>query len=219
MRSILTFSGGMDQDTSPIYLKKGDVVLRRNARVSVGDGGDALVNKPLKGTVSIPITLPAGTNKAVGWVEYLERGGFIYCNYNSKGNHGIYWFDGTDNHVLLIHSVLNFLSTDIVDCRIIGDAFVWTDNHNEPRILSISRALMYSDTGRVSGVISEGGSTSVGTISGTIKAYSADVPVGNISGTVKAYSDNAVDHGDISGTVSAYYLLGTVSGTVNEQII
>lgn len=219
MKTLLTFNGGMDQDTSPIYLKKGDVISRRNARVSVGDGGDALVNKPLKGTVAIPITFPAGLNKVVGQIEYIERGGFIYCNYNSNGNHGIYWFDGEYNHTLLVSPVLNFYSTDIVDCRILGDAFIWTDDHNDPRILSISRALTYSDTGRVSGIISEGGEASVGVINGTVKAYTADVPVNTIIGTVQAYSDNAVDHGDITGTVSAYYLLGTVSGTINEQIL
>lgn len=214
MRSVLTFNGGMNQDVSPMYLKQGDVISRRNARVSVSSGGDSYVNKPLKGTVPVNIVFPKGKNKAIGWTTYLEKGGFIYFNYNSNRQHGIYWFDGDTNTVVLISPVLNFSENSIVDARVMGDLLIWTDDINDPRVLSIERAITYSETGNVSGRIYEVG---VGVISGTVKSFLRDELVGTIVGTVKSYAANQANHGDITGTVITYFDEVTVSGTINEQ--
>lgn len=215
MRSVLTFNGGMDQDTSPMYLKPGDVISRRNARVSVGNGSDAFVNKPLMGTVPVTIAFPQGVNKVVGWTPYLEGGGFIYFNYNSLGSHGIYWLDGVTNTILLINSVLDFQVGSIVDARVIGDLLVWTDNIHDPRIISISRAITTLGTGIITGQIFENG---IGSISGTVKGFIRDEIVGSIFGVVQAYAENQIGNGDITGTVQAYFTEGTITGVINEQI-
>lgn len=247
--SVLTFNGGMDQDTSAMYLKRGDVILRRNARVSVSEGSDDLVNKPLKGTVLINASFPIGTNKAVGFTEYLERGGFIFANYNSNNNHGLYWFDGTVVKKLLVHPVLNFTSDSIVDMRIFGDLLIWVDDIQDPRIISIPRALNTSATGIVRGVIYEEGQGSIdvlvqfeydastrGIIECTVLEYtdntadhgdiivnvgydSGNILFGSIDVQLWAYTVNDTDHGDILVRLDAYKNEGIVRGTIYEQTI
>lgn len=240
--TILTLNGKIDRDTAPMYLKPGDVLMRRNARVAVGSGSDGLVNKALQDTLAVSRTLPSGINKTVGWCRDEERNAIIYFNYNSADNHGIYSLDihSKVNTLVLMTSILSFTADTVVDARVLGDELVWVCPGIEPRILSISRALRFSNIIPVTGVIwnlgpNEGGypvdpDTGEpvinpwlrGNIAGTVSELSNVSGKGNITGTVR---ENLVElapgtdptHGSIQGVVYEGTGSQIVTGSIIQQ--
>lgn len=240
--TVLTLNGKIDRDTAPMYLKPGDVLMRRNARVDVGSGSDGMVNKALQDTLAIQRSLPSGINKTVGWCRDEERNAIIYFNYNSAGNHGIYSFDVHTkiNTLVLMTSILSFTATTVVDARVLGDELVWVCPGIEPRILSISRAMRYSNIIPVSGVIwnlgpNEGGypvdpNTGIpeinpglkGNIAGDVYELSNVIGTGNIGGTVSENTillapDTDLTHGSIEGVVYEGDRSQVVTGLIIQQ--
>lgn len=219
--TVLTLNGKMDVDTSPMYLKPGDVTMRRNARVSVGSGGDNLVNKAHQATTVVSRTMPDGINKSVGWCKCEEDDSVIYFNYNSSGHHGIYKFNVHTkvNTLLLLTSVLAFTSTTIVDARVIGDELVWVSEGIEPRIISISRAERYSNQVPVSGIIWEIDGVLTGEINGVVYVTDLTEGTGMISGIVNEAlvtpgAGTDPTHGAIGGTVYVFNTYAPVTGTI-----
>lgn len=225
MKSVLTFNGAMDQDTSPMYMQKGDVISRRNARITVGSGSDSDVNKAIQDTVAISRYMPNGTNKTIGWCKYEEGNGVVYFNYNSEGNHSIYWLNlvTRENTLLLMSSVLAFTAKTLVDARVIGDELVWVTIRDDstvidPRVISIARAIQYSNKTTVSGYIQDLTELGIGTISGTVHEDTILNSVGSISGTVNEdIILIEVYYGDISGTVYEESTYETVSGYITQN--
>lgn len=218
MKTVLTLNGKIDRDTSPAYLKKGDVLDRRNCRVSVGTGGDAMVNKPLRNTVLVERDMPNGVNKTVGWTNFERESSIIYCNYNSAGNHGIYQYNViTGEHkALLISPVLAFTENMVIDCRVLGDEFIWVCETIEPRIISISRADRYTNAKPVTGLIWSIDSLSPGSISGTVEEFDTTTTPeqGSISGTVEEFDTST---GEISGTVEEFDIYVVVTGSLIQN--
>lgn len=218
MISTLTLNGKMDQDTSPMYLKKGDVIYRRNCRVSVGSDGNAFVNKPLRDTIIVSRSMPDGVNKTVGWTTFDREKGIIYCNYNSSGNHGIYQYNviTREHKALLISPVLAFTEDMVVDCRVIGDEFVWVSDTIEPRIISISRAYNYTNNKPVEGTIWSIDDLTAGSISGTVEEFDTTTAPdqGSISGTVEEFDTST---GSIGGTVYEVEGFVAVTGSIIQN--
>lgn len=225
MKTVLTFNGGMDQDTSPMYIKKGDVTERRNARITVGSGLDEYVNKSLQDTVFHQRSLPDGFNKTVGWCKYEEQNSVIYFNYNSAGNHGIYMFNLVTkvNSLLLQTPILEFDEHTVVKARVIGEEVVWvtirTGRVIDPRIISIPRALNYSSGTAVSGLIWRIEDLTPGSIQVTVYEDTVTPATGSLAVTV--YEDTIIippdvtpEYGNIQVTVYEDSTYSTVTGTI-----
>jgi hypothetical protein len=142
-------NGPIDRDAETMYVKtdEGHVRDRVNGRVLSVDGEDGLVNVPLLGTEEIALSLPAGTNKAIGTALDIENNAIILFVFNSNDDHGIYRYSkdgGTVTIILENQSILGFLSTSIIDARVIGGFLVWTDNVEDPRSVNIQRAINFT---------------------------------------------------------------------------
>ena len=218
MKTTLTLNGRINKDVSPAYLRDGEVSERRNCQVSVGVGGDAMVNKPLRNTVLVNRDLPIGINKTIGWAKFDREKSIIYCNYNSGGNHGIYQYNVITNEhkALLINSVLAFTEDMVIDCVVIGDSFVWVCDTIEPRIISISRADTYTNSTPVSGIIWSIDSLEAGSIGGTVEEFDITTTPeqGSISGTAEEFDTST---GEVSGTVEEFDSYVVVTGTIIQN--
>lgn len=219
--TILTLNGRLDKDTAPMYLKPGDVIMRRNARVAVGSGSDGMVNKPLQDTLFVNRNMPNGVNKTVGWCKYEEYDSVIYFNYNSAGNHGIYKFNVHTrvNTLVLMTGILNFTADTIVDARVLGDELIWVSPGIEPRMISISRAIRFSNRLPVTGVIWQIDPMVKGSIIGTVYELDNEAGKGSINGYVEETlitPDPGTDptHGAITGTVYVQDKYAQVTGTI-----
>jgi len=222
--TILTLNGKIDMDTSPMYLKPGDVTMRRNARVSVGSGGDNRVNKAHQGTTAVSRSMPDGINKSVGWCKYEEDNSVIYFNCNSSLNHGIYKFNvhTKKNTLLLMWSGLGFTPDTIVDARVIGDELVWVSKGIEPRIISISRAEQYSNKMPVTGVVWEIDTALKGQID--VVAYETLLDEGTGVINIAVNEDLIIpgvgtdsSHGAINIAVYANDAYSAVTGTITQN--
>lgn len=113
----------VDRGGSPIlssdrarYLKNYRISFNRNSNTpqGTGDGKPSGANfgagTKLISTSEVVITRPEGFNKVVGSFEAKEINKLFYCNYNSKGLHGVYMIDGDTMQafIVAIDPVWNF---------------------------------------------------------------------------------------------------------------
>lgn len=140
MKVVLPMNGGINKDKNPLYIdsEKGEVLSRKNCRVTSPDGEREGINTSIKGMqeiVGFPID---GTNKTIGFVEDKERDRGVFFVYNSIGNHDIFLVEGTTITPLGADAgVLNFKANEVIDADILGDYCVFVSEYNPPRKIDI----------------------------------------------------------------------------------
>ena len=146
------FSGKMNLDADNYRLPQGDYKYALNiTRDARGESQDQVVSN-IVGNRVIDDTLPAGTNKVIGYKEDLIRNRVYFFVWNSGGYHSIRYFNKSDEtiSVLLVsitdtggEDVLAFDPSwrinhvDIIYRDDIGDLLFWTDGDNRPRFLNV----------------------------------------------------------------------------------
>lgn len=148
------FNGGLNLDDQAYRVPEGAYIDALNiTRDSQGEGQDGVVANIL-GNVSVSNSLPAGQNKTIGAYADKLRNRVYFFNWNSNGNHGIYYYSvDTDTITKILVSktdsggidILNFNpSYKIYGINIIyrdsseGDLLFFNDNLNEPRVINVS---------------------------------------------------------------------------------
>jgi len=152
MASRRTANGNMDLERSPYLIKEGDYPYAIDVSLTTTDGS-------VKGNIGnrkINYTLPAGTNKCVGFKEDQVRGRAFYFVYNSDGKHSILIFNQQARTITKLLEnktntggidILRWLdTTKILHIDILyrdaaeGDILSWTDN-NQPKEVIIDKLL------------------------------------------------------------------------------
>ncbi len=85
--------------------------------------------------------LAGGTNKIIGGLEDRAGNRYIFFVYNSGGSHTIYQYSGGVITRVLRTSLFGFSATDFVDCDIIGEFLVFTNNVSEIKCINVTRAI------------------------------------------------------------------------------
>jgi hypothetical protein len=137
------FTGGMDRDTDPHFIKSGDYRYALNCIVVNDETGNLGAVSNAKGTEEVSFTLPTGDNKCIGSFNDDKNNRVIFFIYNSTGLHSIYEYNVRANNVSLImeSSALNFdWQYRINDIDLVDDNLLyWTDGYNPPRKLNIKK--------------------------------------------------------------------------------
>jgi len=144
MKVVLPLNGSINKDVSPLYIdsEKGEVLSRKNCRVTSTDGGRVGINVSIKGMEKITPVLPSGTNKVIGFVEDKEREQAFYFVYNSLFYHGIYKLkNDVVTNLNADQYVLDFNINEIIDADILGDTCVFVSDYNPPRKFDVTCAI------------------------------------------------------------------------------
>jgi len=150
------FTEAVDVDTADQYLKP--TALRRMVNMRVYGSGRRGVATSVLGNTQVLNTLPSGTNKCLGWAANEELGRLFFFNYNSNGNHGIYFYDIQSNTITQV--LLNLTDTNGVDILkfdpnypiyhadvIQDDLLYWCDGLNKARKTNTNRCIDKTSTG------------------------------------------------------------------------
>ena len=144
-------SGGLNRDASKKVIPKEDYPYALNInRIEAGEVG-TIVNS--LGNEEVSFTLPAGTNKVIGFCEDEEDQAGIYFVYNSNADHCIVrYLSGTGVIEFLLDSeaVLDFDTNYINNPEVIGSGsgklLFWPGGQrNVPRKLNLARAYIYTN--------------------------------------------------------------------------
>lgn len=96
------FSGGMTSDLAPEVMEANQYRYMLNCNVLSTSEGNVGILTNVKGTVEIPVPLPDGLNKTIGWCADEEKNNLYFFVYNSDGYHGIYRYNSVDNAVIKV---------------------------------------------------------------------------------------------------------------------
>lgn len=137
MKVVLPLNGGINKDANPLYIdaEKGEVIHRKNCRVTSALGGRDGINTSIKGMTEMTAMFPiGGTNKVIGKVEDKKRDQLLFFVYNSAGNHTIMRIkDGVVSDMNADADVLSFNTNEIIDADVLGDYLVFASDYNPPR--------------------------------------------------------------------------------------
>lgn len=141
---VNAFTGSMNMDTNPTFLKEGDYVMARNVRVGYSESDNMGCVENIRGTLEITnkfLTDRAGRWKTVG-AAVFEAGSKIYqLRKDTVGNE-----DFIEEFDLLTRSFTKVLSGDlsfsdkIYTARYLNDMLFWNDGLSDPRQISVSLA-------------------------------------------------------------------------------
>jgi hypothetical protein len=147
MKTVLSLNGGINKDANPLYLKDGEVLLRKNARATSTRGGKEGINTSVKGMTQLIGLQTDGTNKFIGEVEDKERDQSLVFVYNSIGNHDIYKLSSSGLQSMGADgAALNFQPDEVIDADIIGDYCVFVSDYNPPRKINVTESLSSKDS-------------------------------------------------------------------------
>jgi hypothetical protein len=153
MQSKKLFTGGINTDDSPAFLKANEYIGALNVRFTGSDDGKTGIVTNIDGNSKRAFnpdgsifTLPAGTNRTIGAYEDKTKKRIYFFNYNSSLSHGIYCYDQPLDcvyTVLLSANVTDGLgfSNDIHSVAMIGDLLYWTDNLNPQRRINVEAGI------------------------------------------------------------------------------
>lgn len=143
----ISFDVGMNGDDALTKLQPGEYFNALNFRAGTSERGHISGLQTLPGTSLLYNTLPAGQNYCIGGCEDEGKSQLFWFNYNSNGNHGIYYFDqvaGVAGPVLLNSQVTGgfgwALFTYIHSCFLVNRNIYWTDNVM-PRRFNVDAAI------------------------------------------------------------------------------
>ena len=148
------FSGRLNLDDADFrILGKGDYIDAVNiTRDSPGEGQDTVVSNNI-GNLLIPYTLPAGTNKVIGFREDKKRNRLYYFVWNSNKRHLVMYYDANKNYVIKILEnltdtgqidILEFnpsykvTSVNILYRDFEGDLLFFNDGNTNPKCLNVT---------------------------------------------------------------------------------
>lgn len=152
-QSIKQFNGFLNTDDSLEVIPSPHHKMARNVRFR-GNGTNLRVEN-IVGTTEITYTKPSGTNQCIGSYYDGLRQRIYFFNYNSNGNHGIYYYNINTNTVtpLLVcgtNSTGDILGFDldhfIASINILyttegeGDVLHWVQRNSEAKRLNIKEA-------------------------------------------------------------------------------
>ncbi len=151
-----TFTESVDVDTSDQFVSPKSVRNMVNMRV-FGSGRRGVATSILGNTL-VTNSLPSGINKCLGWAANEEQGKLYYFNWNSEGNHGIYFYNIQSNTITQV--LLNLTDTNNVDILKFDTAYpiyhadviqdnllYWVDGLNKARKTNILRCIDKTATG------------------------------------------------------------------------
>ena len=154
------FSGVMNLDDNNDVLPSAHHKEARN--IVFRGNGNTQIAQSIPGNRLIANTLPAGTNSCIGHYYDQLNNRVFYFNYNSNGNHGIYFYNTVAKTVSRLFEsgldsvgdILNFTLTEpITSINIIygdlyntlldteGDVLYWVDSFGRPSKLNIGRKI------------------------------------------------------------------------------
>lgn len=110
------FNGGMDSDSAPEVMPPNRMRFALNIR-SYSFGEKGLITNVMGNTL-VTMTLPDGTNKAIGHGEDEENNQFYFVVQNSEGYHTVYMFDEIKNTVaVILQSITDSNGVDILNLQ------------------------------------------------------------------------------------------------------
>lgn len=146
------FNGKLNLDVADYRLSNGDYKDALNiTKDAQGKGQDRVVSNIL-GNINIPYTLPAGTNKIIGFFADKIRNRAYYFLWNSNGYNSILYYDSNANVVVKVLEsktnsagidILNFnpsykvLSVNIFYRDDEGDLLFFNDGLNPPKNINV----------------------------------------------------------------------------------
>jgi len=94
------------------------------------------------GNALVSYSLPAGTNKCIGYIEdRAGNRGFYFVQNSTAANNSIYRIAGTTITLVFRSAILDFASTDFIHADIIGDLLFWTNGRTEACKIDITKAI------------------------------------------------------------------------------
>lgn len=143
-------SGGLNYDADRTVMPENDYAYALN--IIKHEGGNYGVITNSKGNSVVTKSLPAGTNKVIGFCEDKEIEAGVYAIYNSNGNHCIGRFKSREDRIewlMYAESVLGFQDDPNyrVQMDVVGNGadklLFFNDGYGAPRYFNIARARAY----------------------------------------------------------------------------
>ena len=147
------FNGKLNLDVAEYRISNGDYIDALNiTKDAQGRGQDRVVSNIIGNTL-IPYTLPAGTNKIIGFYPDKVRNRAYYFLWNSNGYNTILYYDMSNDTITKVLEsktnsdgidILNFnpsykvLSVNIFYRDTEGDILFFNDGYNPPKNINIS---------------------------------------------------------------------------------
>ena len=139
--------GGVDFDSHPKDILPEDVQDAINIFNGVGKGGKYYIPQNIDGNRLVNFSLPAGTNKTVGWLEDVKGKSVIYFVQNSNGDDSILrWYPLTNLVIPVLQQKLGF-TTWIANKNLVEELLLWTDGVVPQRSFNIVRAQRQDENG------------------------------------------------------------------------
>ncbi len=94
------------------------------------------------GNALVSYSLPAGTNKVVGYLEdRAGNRGFYFVANSTPANNAIYQISGSTITSVMQSALLDFVSTDFITADIIGDILVFCNQRTEIYEIDVAKAI------------------------------------------------------------------------------
>jgi hypothetical protein len=148
IRDEILFVGGLDSDTDPHFLTKGDWLEATNV-IKSEDGKNGVLSK-IKGNEEVLDF--ANYVNLVGWCKYHRNGSYILFIKGDPSMIGnpdkiVEYNPNTDEETTVIASdLLNFNTAYYVKADMIDDWLSWADGYNAPRTINVSDTKAYTGT-------------------------------------------------------------------------
>lgn len=152
-----TLEGGMDNDSSPDFVQKGDYLVAHNCRVQKSRDGMGGSLKPLSSTSArTPGTTDASA--VIGSIADDPNQRVFFFRWSSVNDHQIVCWNRRTNATLVVLKQSNVTdglgfgqTSYITGVAMIGDYLYWCDAlTNQPRRINVERALRANNAGYVS---------------------------------------------------------------------
>lgn len=148
IRDEILFVGGLDSDTDPHFLTKGDWLEATNV-IKSEDGKNGVLSK-IKGNEEVLDF--ANYVNLVGWCKYHRNGSYILFIKGDPSMIGnpdkiVEYNPNTDEETTVIASdLLNFNTAYYVKADMIDDWLSWADGYNAPRMINVADTKSYTGT-------------------------------------------------------------------------
>jgi len=94
------------------------------------------------GNALVSYSLPAGTNKCIGYLEdRAGNRGFYFVQNSTAANNSIYQISGTTITLVYRSAYLDWASTDFIHADIVGDILIFTNGRSETLKINITKAI------------------------------------------------------------------------------
>lgn len=143
--AINIFTGGMNMDINPSFIKDGDYTYAENVRIGFSESDNMGVVENVKSTLAINnplLTDTSGRYKTIFAAPYEAKSIVFYFVKDTQGtNDAIYEFNLKTSAITLVLSgvVLGF-TDDIKSANYFSDMLTWTDGEGDVRQIFVSLA-------------------------------------------------------------------------------